>query len=118
MTWLIRAGEIAGALSAIIGTVILLRTKIIGPIRRGWAELIALLQRLLTATRAVEGFGHRIEELAGAFTVFAVGIKEQVDRNTERIERLEDMREMVVDLDAALQRLRRIHPRDDHQETP
>lgn len=77
------------------------------PIADGTREALDIFRRLLTAAQAVQRFAADIHGLSGAFTLFAVEIKRQVDENTERLERLEDMRELVVDLDAAVLRITR-----------
>lgn len=114
--WLTLVFEICGGILAVAGVAGLIRGKIVRPLKASYHEMVGLLRRLLMAAVAVETFGRRMEELAGAFSMFAVGIKEQVASNTDRLNRLEEMRELVVDLDAAVQRLRRIHPHDAHDQ--
>lgn len=107
MFWIERAGEIAAALLAIAGLAALIRNKIVRPLGQRWDRLQEIFEQLLAAAKFIREVSQEMREFSGAFTLFAVSIKEQVDHNTGRIERLEDMRELVIDIQADVARIER-----------
>lgn len=107
MDWLLRAGEIAAAILAITGAIALLRSKVIRPVKAAGKRAIDILEQLLDAARFARQVASELREFSGAFTMFAVGIKEQVDANSERLDRLEEIPQMLIDLEADVARIRK-----------
>src|SRR5438045_4199129 len=98
--WLMAlVGSLLG-LAALISAAGVIRNKIVRPLIAGWTRAVDLMERLLDAAQLVQGAAREMREFAGSFTIFAVGIKDQVDDITLRVGRLEEMRELVIDLQA------------------
>ena len=77
---------------------------VIRPLMRGFERLMQVLEQIREASGGVQKLAREVESLAGAIANFVVGIKEQVDRNSERIEQLEELKEVVIDLAADFRR--------------
>ena len=105
--WLTTTLYIIGAVAAFAGSVSVIRAKLIRPLIDGWNEILDIFRRLLSAAEIVQRFAAEIHGLSGAFTLFAVEIKQQVDENTERLDRLEERNDLVVDLQADVERIQR-----------
>lgn len=107
--WLTLIFEVCGGILALAGVAALLHGRVVRPLIRGYEELLKLLAQIRDASSGVQRLAREVEGLAGAIANFVVGIKAQVDHNSERIDALEEMRELVVDHDAKIQRLVRGH---------
>lgn len=105
--WLSALLWVVGGLTTLITFISLFYRKVIVPLRHGWDEMVKLLQQIRDSSSGVQRLAREVEGLAGAVVRLVVGIKEQVDENTSRIDRLEELRELVVDIDAGLAGLRR-----------
>lgn len=106
--WLMALGAGLLGFAALVTAAGVVRNKIVRPLFAGWSKAVDLMERLLDAAHLVQGAAREMREFAGAFTIFAVGIKEQVDQVTLRVDRLEEMQELVIDMQADLER----HTRD------
>lgn len=113
--WLATLLISVGAATTLITFLGVMRNKVIRPLIKGYGELLVLLGQIRDASTGVQRLAREVEALAGAIANFVVGIKEQVDKNTERLDRLEEVLELVVDLEANVHRLTR-QVNGEHQE--
>lgn len=113
--WLTVTLYILGAALTFSAFCSLIWRKVIKPLKAGYEKLLRLLEQIRDASSGVQRLAREVEALAGAVVTFVVGIKEQVDRNSIRIDRLEEMQELVVDLQADVERIRQRHRRTDEQ---
>lgn len=102
--WLATLLIIAASITTLLTAAGVVRAKIVGPLTAAWAEVIGIFRRLLTAAELIQKFAAEMQGMSGAFTLFAVGIKQEVDEHGVRLTRVEEMRDLVIDLQADLER--------------
>lgn len=102
--WLANLLYAVGAFITLVTFVGVIRNKVIRPLMKGYAQLLALLSQIRDASTGVQKLAREVESLAGAISNFVIGIHEHVAENTQRISRLEEMRELVIDLQADIER--------------
>ena len=105
--WLATLLLVAGSVVTFAAFLRLGWQHVVRPLMRGFERLMQVLEQIREASGGVQRLAREVEALAGALANFVIGIKDQVDKNTERLDQLEELRELVVDLSADVERVLR-----------
>lgn len=102
--WLEVVLVFAGGFVTLVAFLGVMRNKVIRPLMAGYGKLLGLLEQIRDASTGVQKLAREVEALAGALSHFVVRIHEQVDANSGRINRLEEMHDLLIDLQADFER--------------
>ena len=106
--WLAVLLIIAGAIGTLGGAGVVIG-KVARSLIGGYNRLLELLEQIRDASSGVQRLAREVESLAGAISNFVVGIHDQVRAHGERLDQLEELKEIVIDLGADFRRHVREH---------